>query len=300
MRKIISQRNFLVIISIFIILILMALIIVGYSATWTGFGDRTLANGDILQPSKTLWDWMELILIPIILFLVAFYFNETNRRSDQSRTELQLKVENDRSNNAEQHQILQTYLDRMQDLILDKGLLESDETMPISRFARTLTLTTLSRLNPNRKSTILTFLDEMKLIQRYKGKLIISLSGADLECVGFPYGIFRVNLHGADLSGADLQEAKLDYPNFRNANLAMAVLERGSFIGGDFRGADLNTALLEGANFYEAIFDNSTILPNGKVWNNTPISDFGAILKAPYTEEELEEAAKELKLNKYK
>jgi hypothetical protein len=50
------------------VLVLALLILFGYRAEWTGFGSRVDAKG-ALTPEKTLWDWLELIIVPAVLFL---------------------------------------------------------------------------------------------------------------------------------------------------------------------------------------------------------------------------------------
>jgi uncharacterized protein YjbI with pentapeptide repeats len=273
-----------------VVALALFLIFVGYSADWTGFGDFTPPVADF-QRRKTLWDWMELIFIPLVLFFIARYFS--NRETQ--RAEEQQKIERERAIEHQQEEILQTYLDRMQHLILEKDLLTSKEGTPIANFARTLTLVTLERLAPEGKTLVLQFLDEARLIQQdTSGKRIISLCDANLGAVGQPIGLAWADLQGADLRSADLRNARLDFPNFQNADLSICVLEGASLLYADLRGANLTTALLEGTNLYEAQFDRSTILPNGEPWSNTDMRIFKAVLEPPLTEEEANEIQREL------
>src|SRR5438270_5374799 len=88
----------------------MAFIFVGYwfGWTWTGF------------LNKSLWDWMQLLIIPIVLAMAAFLFNIANSRNEQKmalqRDQTAHEVELDNQREA----LLQTYLDRMSELLLDK------------------------------------------------------------------------------------------------------------------------------------------------------------------------------------
>src|SRR5687768_5158643 len=56
-------------------LILMA-ILAAYSVPWTGFADNDPANSDLVR-GKTLWDWMELLIIPMALAIGAFYLERS-------------------------------------------------------------------------------------------------------------------------------------------------------------------------------------------------------------------------------
>jgi hypothetical protein len=76
-----------------------------------------------------------------------------------------------------------------------------------------------------------------------------NLSGLDMRVIalGMDFGARPANLAGANLSGADLRGV-----NVREVNLA---------------GADLSAAKLEGANLTDALFDETTILPDGSNWS---------------------------------
>jgi hypothetical protein len=52
------------------------LIHIGSLYEWTGFGERALekAEGREIQPRKTLWDWMSLLLVPLMIAGIASWF----------------------------------------------------------------------------------------------------------------------------------------------------------------------------------------------------------------------------------
>ena len=58
----------------------------------------------------------------------------------------------------------------------------------------------------------------------------------------------RLNLSGADLSGANLSGADLSYANLSGANLSGADLRRADLSGANLSGADLSGANLSGAD----------------------------------------------------
>ena len=68
----------------------------------------------------------------------------------------------------------------------------------------------------------------------------------------------EANLAGADLSRADLREA-----NLNGANLTLAHLREANLNGADLREANLNGADLREANLRRAIYDSSTVWPEG-------------------------------------
>jgi len=189
---------------------------------------------------KSLWDWMELLVIPFVLALGAFYLNRSERAVERQIAEDRAKLEREIATDRQQEAALQSYLDRIADLLLNAKLLttESDE---VRNVARVRTLTVLRGLDSMRKGIILKFLVEAGLIK--KEKPVVDLRGADLSTA---YLIFanleRVNLEGADLRRSNLRVANLEGANLNSANLG----------GADLTAANLESADLSGANFDSA------------------------------------------------
>src|SRR5215203_1035173 len=198
-------------------------------AARTGFGD------------KTLWDVLQLVIVPLALAAIGFFFSlQQDRRQDaieDKRAASEQKIEEQRAQDA----ALQAYLDEMSSLLLTNGSLrESEEGSEVRTLARARTITVLGRLDPKRKTAVMQFLDEADLIQRVEGGApIISLRGANLS---------DANLSNADLRKADLTDAELNDADLSGALLSGALLS----------GALLSGALLSGANLREAelIFAN--------------------------------------------
>jgi len=82
---------------------------------------------------KTLWDWMELLLIPMLLAAGAFSLNRSERVSERRRIEERTKedrklaegrakLEREITTDRQQEAALQAYLDRMADLLLKENL----------------------------------------------------------------------------------------------------------------------------------------------------------------------------------
>ena len=90
--------------------------------------------------------------------------------------------------------VLQTYIDNMRDLLLNKNLSKSAPGDEANQVARVQTLTTLRSLDAANNKIVLQFLQDAGLIRRQK--TVIDLSNADLS---------HDDLSGANLSGIDLR-----------------------------------------------------------------------------------------------
>jgi|SRR5450755_2559052 len=222
---------------------------------WTGF------------TGKTLWDWLQLLFIPVLLAIGGAWF--TNRQTHESNVE---------NKDNQRETALQTYLDNLSELLLHEKLqklTESDaELEEVQKIARVRTLTVLPRLDKARKRYILQFLYEADLIGTKRGEEdeirdspIIDLSGADFKGADLSYIDLRgvdltfteisgadlsgALLSGADLSGTDLSGATLEGTNLRDANLKGANLSKSKFWRANLSGANLSEANLSEADFSE-------------------------------------------------
>ncbi len=163
-------RRWVMRITLMILVILVAfLVIAGYSWSGSGFAAYTNPKGEY-QREKTVWDWLQLAVIPLVLAGLVWWLN----KSEQSRqTTLAL--------NRTWEERLQSYLDHMTNL-LEKGLTapghdQEDFADPLRSLARIRTLTVLRDLDSSRKKIILYFLSNANLISRHSTK--ISLIDAD-------------------------------------------------------------------------------------------------------------------------
>jgi len=221
---------------------LTALVVWGYSSSWAGFSEPT----GRLPQAKTLWDWMELLLLPLLLAGGLFLLHRLPRETARWRAAVDLEI----AGGNQQESALQAYIDRMSELLVKEKLsrFSGDEVRNVARL-RTLTL--LRGLDPKRKSRVFLFLKESGLIER---EAVIDLCGADLRGVTVPFSnLNRVNLGEADLSGADLRGARLNKAylsgtRLRETDLSGADLSEADLFGADLNGANLTRANLSGAN----------------------------------------------------
>ena len=206
---------------------------------------------------KTLWDWLQLLIVPAILIGVTFAWSASQSRSDNSREE-----------RRGQDATLQGYLDEMSGLMLHEKLLDSKEPNDAVRaVARTVTLTALRRLDAERKGAVVRFLHEARLLGEPAPPALASpgqaSSGADAsaapteEVADEDQGRRRTlllvwlkdaDLRGADLTGADLTDAHLSEADLTGANLERAFLDSTDFEGAVLRDADLTRANIGGAD----------------------------------------------------
>jgi uncharacterized protein YjbI with pentapeptide repeats len=212
----------------------------GYSQSWTGFQGYSDSTGKNI-PAKKLWDWMTLLIVPLSLSLIAYLFSRQERKIDREIA-------------AEQYQqrLLQDYLDRISKLLLDKA----DELQPENRVAtvaQVLTLTALRQSDVIRRTAILRFLSEARLIQI--GKRIIDLNRAELSEIVLP----GVNLEEADLSGAILKNCDLRKAILRKANLNGAILNGSNLSHADLKEAELGSGKLIRCNLDHALLSNANL-----------------------------------------
>lgn len=203
-----------------------------YRWSWTGFGafvSPPHPKDTDYQRAKTLWDWLQLVIVPLAVAVVGVWLN----RRDQDRTrELrqQFEYELELARRQEKEAALEAYLNRMSDLITQHRLMvRPDKDVVV--LGRTLTLAALPRVGAYRKRVIVRFLYEAGLI--HKAHAVISLAGADLS---------EADLTRMDLHDADLQEVNLTRAILRAANLTGADLHHA-----DLTDAKLNDAHLDGA-----------------------------------------------------
>jgi uncharacterized protein YjbI with pentapeptide repeats len=201
---------------------------------------------------KTLWDWMELLIIPLVLAGGAFFLNRSERETER-------EIATDRQQEA----ALQSYFDRMAELLL-KEKLRTTKKAEVRDVARTRTLSIMRVLDTNRNNLVLQFLREAKLITDnnsiLNGAWMDGMNLKKLNLVGVSLQevlLSDANLHGANLAGANLQNAVLGDTNLQSAilggaNLEDAYLQESNLQGAYLKGAYLKDAYLILANLARA------------------------------------------------
>jgi hypothetical protein len=246
-------------------LVLFAGVFVGFGAfvvlayrrrwQWTGLPARAAPDNKAGEwRAKTLWDWLQLLGIPVVLVALAFLLNEAQSSRELQREDQRAAQQRRTAEDAERENTLRTYLAQMSDLMLHGGLLRSQSGADVRTVARTATLTAVRRLDGTRRGLVIRFLFEARLLRRRRAaSAAVVVALADFS--------------QAYLRGANLREADLRLANLRRANLSQAYLGgadlrltdlggadlRDAFLGGaDLRGASLRGADLRGAILFDA------------------------------------------------
>lgn len=199
-----------------------------------------------LLPAKSLWDWMELLLIPLVLAGGVVVWMKSQREAGRQRAGLQRDIAADNQRET----AFQDYINRMTELLL-KEKLSRFSPEEVRNTARVRTLSILRELDPKRKGLVFLFLKDSGLVDR---EAVVDLCGADLREASLPYArLSRVNLGEANMSkaylcSANLNKAYLGEVNLSGADLSWANLSGADLFGANLRGADLTRANLSGAN----------------------------------------------------
>jgi len=88
--------------------VLSVLIAAGYIFNWDWTG----------LSRKTLWDWLQLLILPAVLALGGYLFNYTTSKNEQKSTQLRDQTERDIALDNQCEAALQTYIDKMSELLL--------------------------------------------------------------------------------------------------------------------------------------------------------------------------------------
>jgi hypothetical protein len=179
----------------------LIIVICGYLFGWKWTG----------LPKQTLWDWLQLLIIPAVLAGVGLWFNRQQREQERQTADRRA-----------QDEALQAYLDQMSQLLTDKErpLHRAQIGDGLSTVARARTLNVLRRLDGERKGDVVQFLSEANLIA--KEHLIVVIEGADLREAALHYA----GLDGTYLSGIDLSSAVLFRSFLNDADLSTTDLSR--------------------------------------------------------------------------
>ena len=222
---------------------------------------------------KKLWDWFELLAVPILIVIIGYQLEQRDKRKAGE----QVRLEREIANNNLAEEAIQAYLERMSALLLNKEfrkdlfpnvnykLNPSGYDNPVRNVARMQTTTILRRLerDKERQARIINFLRDSELY-----KFIFqnaNLSKIDLSQAN----LYEVNLQGADLEFANLQEvylyrtnlqgASLKETNLQRANLAMAELQGANLHRANLQGVDLDRANLQDAHLEETNLQGASL-----------------------------------------
>jgi len=247
----------------------LSIVICGYLFGWKWTGLVTDAN----YPKRTLWDWLDLLIVPIALAIATFVLNRiaANRQqaaqaAQKERDEAAQAAQKERDEAAQaaqkQHEqklaaerdhgvVLQAYVDNIGNLLLERDLRSSLEGDDVRKLARSLTLAALTRFHTGIpwtdlgsegsyfKRSLIQFLYEADLLN--KEAAIVDLYRAELDNANLnAISLAGANLRGADMRFADLRRADLSDASMPEAYLFMAKLSATNLSAADLSYATLN------------------------------------------------------------
>lgn len=242
-------------------------------------------QGRLGLAAKTLWDWLDLLIVPAILAGGALWFNSQARER-----------ENVRADDRDRETMLQRYFDSMLEMKLKQGI-NGQEINPAIKMRTTAVL---RRMDSRRAREVLNFLRAYKQLND-QGQIDLTevnlslvnlsefdlsksdltnakLNGADLRgAILDEATLVKAELNGADLRkaqvvGSRLQDANLSWADMRYVEMGFANLTNANLKGADLRNANLKNAVVKDLIYDETTkFNKHTTLPDGAKW--TPRTD---------------------------
>jgi hypothetical protein len=215
---------------------------------------------------KTVWNWMELLIVPLALAVIGLAFSVQQDARQQRVENQRAEAERELAVQRAQDEALQAYLDQMSTLLLEKDLRDSEAGSEVRTLALARTHTVLESLGPSRKSELMQFLLEADLVEGLDGRdPIIELGTADLKGANLTGAVMPfAYLSGANLRDADLRDVNLTRPDQK------AFLRRAHLLGADLSGANLRGA--EGFTNEEIEQEASSLkgatMPNGQKYQD--------------------------------
>jgi Pentapeptide repeats (8 copies) len=222
---------------------------------------------DRLNPAKSLWDWMSLVLAPVTLAGLGFYFQSSQDKAKYVREQDDIKQAEakeliDKALVADQQReaALQSYLDNISKLLVDKQLRqllyqssEIQNETPANDVVSSTTdatnraindfITKVDTAKAEPSIDVKAALDVIKaktlsLLRLFDGDM--SRKSSVLSFLGDTEVLQELKL---DLSGSNWKDAFLC-----RANLSKAHLSKANLTGADLTGANLTGTYLNGAN----------------------------------------------------
>lgn len=254
-------------VNIIITIVLLALL--GYIAylaflpeppDWTGFGERV--KDPNIQPAKTLFDWLKLLIIPLSLVLLGWSYKEAEKSKAKNSEE-------ERSRN----ETLNSFFNVITDLLQNHNLANSP-SIQTRAMAKARINMTLSQLDGARKGQVLQFLYESDLIDispklrllgaNFNDSILDQIVLGDSEIRGAYFknasiknaNLNKIILNSSILEKANLSGSQVDNADFGYTNLKKCKLKNMDLTKVNFEGADLTNANLRGSTISQSQLDS--------------------------------------------
>ncbi len=109
---------------------------------WTGFAPYFSPPGtqyNDVPRGRTLWDWLGLLIIPLMLAIGGLWLNELDKTRDKRVAERQYLADRETMADNQREAMLQTYLEKMAELLLEKKLRDTEQEDEVRKIARVRT-----------------------------------------------------------------------------------------------------------------------------------------------------------------
>jgi uncharacterized protein YjbI with pentapeptide repeats len=202
-------------------------------------------------PRRTLWDWLDLLIVPAVLAIGGYWFAE-----QRAKTERHIEAQ------RTQETALQAFLDQ----ITHSSAYSALRTAPASGHKRAAVRAKMQilllRLDEVRRGVLLSSLHGVKLIRK-KEITPYEYTKQESEKTGaqrWRYPILRLN--DIDFSRTELNpDTKLTFDDLSGIILRGAKLSKVNLSGANLRNADLRDADLRGAQLRKANPQDSEWIP---------------------------------------
>lgn len=182
---------------------------------------QTISTGQ--QEGKTLWDWLQLLIIPVVLIAGGYLLNHTDQERQQRESDSRSKREQEVAQDQLRENIFQDYLNQMSDLFEKWDLRDPVENLKPRAVATARTITVIRALDGRRNALLIGFLRDCGLMAPFGEAITLA-----------EYDLSGVDLSGADLSGADLAKTNLTSSVLRHTYLAGVALNYAILADADF------------------------------------------------------------------
>src|SRR6185295_13277999 len=91
---------------------------------WLGIKERRWkkAPNEQVQPAKTLWDLLQLLIVPVILVGVSLLWSASQTKSDNRREDRRIAADRVAAENLGRDRTLDDYIQRLGNLMLSRKL----------------------------------------------------------------------------------------------------------------------------------------------------------------------------------
>jgi hypothetical protein len=94
----------------------LIIVICGYLFGWKWTGLVAVAT----YTRRTLWDWLDLLIVPVLLAIGGYLFTRSQNRRTREDAKLQRELDSQLAEERRQDDALQAYLDHMSDMLIPK------------------------------------------------------------------------------------------------------------------------------------------------------------------------------------